>query len=73
MEIIRYVLVDKNDQEADYEYEIYSEALLEAGKKDCAIVRRTYTYDDSELVWTPNNSATWPPNPKGSWYTKRQK
>jgi hypothetical protein len=61
-EICRYVLVDKSDVEQDYEYTRYDEAVEAAEKQDCAVIERKYTYDDSELVWTPDGSNTWPPN-----------
>lgn len=59
-EILRYVLVDRDDNEGDYEYTTLAEAKADAGD-DHAVVERTYTYDDSELVWTPDGSDTWPP------------
>lgn len=59
-EILRYVLVDESDNEQDYEYEKFDEAVEAAGS-EMAVVQRTYTYDDSELVWTPNGKSTWPP------------
>lgn len=60
MDISRYVLIDRNDQEQDYEYEQYDEAVQAAGH-DYAVIERHYVYDDSELVWTPNGRDTWPP------------
>lgn len=63
-EITRYVLVDRNDREGDHEYEQYDEAVQAAGD-DHAVIARTYTYDDSELVWTPNGADTWPPKGRG--------
>lgn len=59
-EITRYVLVDRSDQEGDYEYEDYQEAIVAAGD-DHAVIERHYVYDDSELVWTPEGIDTWPP------------
>jgi len=59
-EILRYVTVNQEDQEGDYEYETMQEAIAAAGKSE-AVIERTYTYDDSYLVWTPNGSDTWPP------------
>jgi hypothetical protein len=64
-EILRYVHVDLNDNEGDYEYDTLQEAI-DAADEGEAIICRTYTYDDSELVWTPNGGSTWPPedNPR---------
>jgi hypothetical protein len=60
MEILKFVLVDRNDQEEDYEYTDRDEAIKAAGT-DHAVIMRTYVYDDSELIWTPNGKDTWPP------------
>jgi hypothetical protein len=60
--IERYVLVDKQGIEGDWEYETFQEA--QAAADDRAIIMRTYEYDDSELVWTPDGSNTWPPKRK---------
>jgi hypothetical protein len=59
-EILRYVLVDEHDNESLYEYDTMQEARDAAGS-DYAILMRTYIYDDSELVWTPNGADFWPP------------
>lgn len=64
-EILRYVLVDKDNNEGHNEYEDMSMAI-EAADDDHAVVERTYTYDDSELVWTPDGSNTWPPKKRRS-------
>jgi hypothetical protein len=62
-EITRYVLVDLDDNEGDYEFDSLREAQ-DAADSDHAIVERTYVYDDSSLVWTPNGDDTWPPKDK---------
>lgn len=62
--ITRYVLVDRNDVEQDYEYEHLDEAKIRAGQQDCAVLAREYEYADSDLVWTPDGSYTWPPKDK---------
>ncbi len=59
--ILRYVLVDRDDREADGEYHILSEAIAAASDGDHAIIEREYEYSDSSLVWTPNGADTWPP------------
>ncbi len=61
MNIARYVLVDRDDHEQDHEYESYDEAQQDAHDQDCAVICRSYVYDDSELVWTPDGSSSWPP------------
>jgi hypothetical protein len=63
-EILRFVLVDRNNVEQDYEYTSFAEAKDQAVRQACAVIQRTYTYDDSELVWAPNNADTWPPESK---------
>ena len=60
-EIRRYVLVDQNDVEEDYEYDNYQEAYHNANKRNMAVIARIYVYEDSELVCTPDGSDTWPP------------
>lgn len=64
--ISRYVLVDENDVEQDYEYERYDEAQAEAERQGCAVIEREYEYSDSTLVWTPNASDIWPPRRKAA-------
>ena len=59
-EILRFVLVDRDDNEDLYEYEAGREAIENAGA-DHAVIMRTYEYSDSELVWTPDGSDMWPP------------
>jgi hypothetical protein len=60
-EILRYVLVNEQDVEGDWEYSTFDEAKSDAQKTGhLAVIQRTYTYDDSELVWAPNNADTWP-------------
>lgn len=58
--ISKYVLVDAADNEGDYEYDTLAEAQEQAGN-DHAVIERTYVYDDSELVWTPDGGDIWPP------------
>lgn len=62
MTISRYVLVDKDNHEDDHEYESYDEAKAAAGD-DHAVIERTYSFTDSELVYTPSGASTWPPKP----------
>ncbi len=58
--IRRYVLVDNKDNEQDYEFAYYQDAYDAARKQNMAVVARTYEYSDTELVWTPTGSDTWP-------------
>ena len=60
MTISRYVLVDENDVEGDFEYESFADAKKDAGTTN-AVIERTYEYSDSELAWTPNGADVWPP------------
>jgi len=62
-EILRYVLIGPDNVEEDYEYATLAEAKSDATQRKgpTAIIMRTYVYDDSELVWTPDGSAIWPP------------
>lgn len=60
-DILRFVLVDENDVVGDHEYASYAEAEADARKQGKAVLQRRYTYEDEELVWTPNGSSTWPP------------
>jgi len=59
--ISRYVLVNPDDVEQDWEYTDYREAEEEARRLGYAVIEREYVYDDSSLVWTPDGSETWPP------------
>lgn len=58
--ITKYVLVDQYGADFDHEYDTLDEAVKLAGKNH-AVIARTYVFDDSELVWTPDGSNTWPP------------
>lgn len=60
-DIRRYVLVDADDTELDYEYDSFNEASAAASTQGCAVIARIYEYSDSELVWTPNGEEQWPP------------
>lgn len=60
-QLSRYVLCNKEGVELDYEYDNYADVELDAGRWQCAVVERLYTYTDSELIWTPNGADTWPP------------
>ena len=60
MSITRYVLVDRDNNEQDYEFENYQEAQLSALGKGFAVIERTYEFADSELVWTPDGGRVWP-------------
>lgn len=59
-EILKFVLVDEHDVEGDYEFDTQDEAIAASNGKQ-AVIMRTYEYSDSELVYTPHGSSTWPP------------
>ena len=59
-EITRYVTVDKDNNEGRWEFDTLVQAISAAGL-DEAVIERTYVYDDSDLVYTPDGSGTWPP------------
>jgi len=65
MTIERYVLVDQDDREEDYEFDYFQDAKTEAARIGKAVAVRTYVYEDSELIWTPDGSDTWPPEREG--------
>lgn len=58
--ISRYVLVDPDGSEHDFEYQRADNAVQDAQKQGCAVVERQYELSDTELVWTPNGEDTWP-------------
>lgn len=61
-EITKYVLVDADDAEGDWEYDTKDEAIAQARiTNEYAVIEQTYVYDDSTLVWTPDGSDVWPP------------
>lgn len=64
MNISRYVIVDALGGEDDEEVESFQEArrnVEDYHSDPVAIMKRTYVYGDSELVWTTNGEDTWPP------------
>lgn len=61
MELLRYVIVDAEENEEDWEYDRFEQAKNVARRRGHAVVVRTYEYTDTALVWTPNGSDTWPP------------
>ncbi len=60
--ITRYVLVRRDDTEEDYEYEDLEEAKSVAARWGLAVIERQYEFSDTDLVWTPDGSGTWPPD-----------
>lgn len=61
-EIRKYILVDSHGNEDDCYRDDYRDAYEQARKRNCAVVAHVFTFDDSELIWTPNGDTTWPPN-----------
>ena len=57
-----YRLVDKEGNPGDYLYaqHEYSEAEQDAADDGHAIVALIFEWADTELVWTPDGSTTWP-------------
>lgn len=70
--ILKYVVVDKHDQEQDWEEDTYQEAVDEAERRATAtgdpwaVIEREYEYSDSALVYTTDqghgDSISWPPS-----------
>lgn len=73
-QISRYVLCDWHGVEQDYEYANYADAERDAARERCAVIERLYTYEDSELIWTPDGEDTWPPDSHddAEWRTMRR-
>lgn len=63
-ELRRYVLVDRDDVPGDWEYDNFDEAQRAAWQRGQAVLERTYTWEDDALIWTPDGSETWPPQPE---------
>ena len=64
-EIRKYVLVTLDNTYLDTLYDTFDEAR-DAALRDsepCAVVCLIYTFDDSELLWTPDGGSIWPPAP----------
>lgn len=59
--ISRWVLIDLNDVEQDYEYSDYEEAKTAAEKAGFALAERLYELTETALSWTPNSEISWPP------------
>jgi hypothetical protein len=60
-EILRFVTIDHDDNEGETEYVTREQAIEQAAKSGYAVAMRTYILDDTELVWTPDGGAFWPP------------
>lgn len=63
-EVNKYVIADSEGNEEDWEYDTLNEAI-EAAKRnvgECAVIERTYIYDDSDLAWTSTGDTEWPPH-----------
>lgn len=64
-EILRFVLVDVDNNEGDTEYPTLEEAMAAADGTQ-AVIMRTYIIDDSELVYTPDGGHVWPPDKRAA-------
>jgi hypothetical protein len=62
-EIRTYVLVNEDDEYVSDEFDTLDEAKNEISFRNeaYAIVSLVYTFEDSELVWTPDGGNVWPP------------
>lgn len=62
-EIRTYVLVNDDDEYVSDEFDTLDEAKNEVSFRNepFAIVALVYTFEDSELVWTPDGGKVWPP------------
>lgn len=59
-DIYTYVVVDEQGQYVGEELDTFDEAKNSAIQHgNSAVVMITYTFDDSELLWTPNGEDTW--------------
>ena len=56
-----WVTEDREGLEGNHEYTRYDDAKAHAARLGHAVKERTYEVADSELVWTPDGSAIWPP------------
>lgn len=62
-EIRRYVLVSEQDIEGTLEYSTLEAAIVDAKiMGHAAVVAHIYTWEDSELIWTPDEEDVWPPS-----------
>ncbi len=60
--ITRYVVVDAQGNEADWEHDTITEAMDSVSDgQPYAVIERVYEYDDSSLVYTSTGDDTWPP------------
>ena len=59
-DIQKYLLVGRDGCEIGTYFDSYREAETEAKRSDCAVVEHTYTYEDTDLVFTPDGSDEWP-------------
>lgn len=61
--ITRYVVVDDQGNEGDWEYNTMADAIEDApNDAEFGVIERVYEYDDSSLVFTSTGADTWPPN-----------
>lgn len=62
-DITRYALVGPGGEQGDHEYDTENDAigaaLLES--EPHAVIAVVYTFDDTDLVWTPDGGDVWPP------------
>jgi len=65
-EVRRYLLIEPDGEQFSgylYDEREYPAAERDARANGCAIRAYVYEYADTEVVWTPDGSDTWPPEP----------
>lgn len=62
MQIEKYRLLDKEGYATDEIFESYEDALEEAKDRNFAVEALIFEFRDSDLVYTPDGSWSWPPS-----------
>jgi len=60
-QIEKYILVDRNGEAYGYFHDDFSSAKALADARGFAVDEYRFTFSDSQLVYTPDGSRTWPP------------
>ena len=66
MTIEMFQVIDINGVATETTIYRTKEEAVEAAGQDQAVEMLTFEYSDSELVWTPDGSDTWPPEDNGN-------
>lgn len=61
MELQKFAVIDRDGDNTGTLFDTKDEAVTSARNlgPDYAVEMLTYSYDDSELVWTPDGSDSW--------------